>query len=98
MEEVLRSILIAPRSKDQSKEGVNAAPDSPSRQLPEQISFFSGNLSVETAQYYASIQDKVRKTLFPFEFAYFLTLGRESALALKGSGYFKLQRNRTIFL
>ncbi|XP_039735394.1 BRCA1-associated protein isoform X3 [Pteropus medius] len=37
----------AQRSKDQSKESVNAAPDSPSKQLPDQISFFSGNPSVE---------------------------------------------------
>ncbi|XP_057599857.1 BRCA1-associated protein [Hippopotamus amphibius kiboko] len=37
----------AQRRKDQSKEGVNAAPDSPSKQLPDQISFFSGNPSVE---------------------------------------------------
>ncbi|XP_016058566.1 PREDICTED: BRCA1-associated protein [Miniopterus natalensis] len=37
----------AQRSKDQSKEGINAAPDSPSKQLPDQISFFSGNPSVE---------------------------------------------------
>lgn len=37
----------AQRSKDPSKEGVNAAPDSPSKQLPDQISFFSGNPSVE---------------------------------------------------
>ncbi|XP_031298590.1 BRCA1-associated protein isoform X2 [Camelus dromedarius] len=37
----------AQRSKDQSKECVNAAPDSPSKQLPDQISFFSGNPSVE---------------------------------------------------
>ncbi|XP_070372170.1 BRCA1-associated protein isoform X4 [Equus asinus] len=37
----------AQRSEDQSKECVNAAPDSPSKQLPEQISFFSGNPSVE---------------------------------------------------
>lgn len=35
------------RSKEQSKESVNAAPDSPSKQLPDQISFFSGNPSVE---------------------------------------------------
>ncbi|XP_012324477.1 BRCA1-associated protein isoform X3 [Aotus nancymaae] len=37
----------AQRSKDHSKECINAAPDSPSKQLPEQISFFSGNPSVE---------------------------------------------------
>lgn len=36
----------AQKSKDQSKESVNA-PDSPSKQLPDQISFFSGNPSVE---------------------------------------------------
>ncbi|XP_032732163.1 BRCA1-associated protein isoform X1 [Lontra canadensis] len=35
------------RSKDPSVECVNAAPDSPSKQLPDQISFFSGNPSVE---------------------------------------------------
>lgn len=34
-------------SKDQSEESINAAPDSPSKQLPDQISFFSGNPSVE---------------------------------------------------
>lgn len=38
---------IAQRSKDQSKESVHTAPDSPSKQLPDQISFFSGNPSVE---------------------------------------------------
>ncbi|XP_078193459.1 BRCA1-associated protein isoform X5 [Callithrix jacchus] len=37
----------AQRSKDHSKECINAAPDSPSKQLPDQISFFSGNPSVE---------------------------------------------------
>ncbi|XP_027431393.1 BRCA1-associated protein isoform X1 [Callorhinus ursinus] len=37
----------AQRSKDQSIECINAAPDSPSKQLPDQISFFSGNPSVE---------------------------------------------------
>ncbi|XP_017398119.1 BRCA1-associated protein isoform X4 [Cebus imitator] len=37
----------AQRSKDHSKECLNAAPDSPSKQLPDQISFFSGNPSVE---------------------------------------------------
>ncbi|KAB0392468.1 hypothetical protein E2I00_006819 [Balaenoptera physalus] len=37
----------AQRSKGHSKEGVNTAPDSPSKQLPDQISFFSGNPSVE---------------------------------------------------
>ncbi|XP_036210348.1 BRCA1-associated protein isoform X2 [Myotis myotis] len=37
----------AQKSKDQSKESVNTAPDSPSKQLPDQISFFSGNPSVE---------------------------------------------------
>uniref|UniRef100_A0A8C9AVI9 BRCA1-associated protein n=1 Tax=Prolemur simus TaxID=1328070 RepID=A0A8C9AVI9_PROSS len=37
----------AQRSRDQSKECINAAPDSPSKQLPDQISFFSGNPSVE---------------------------------------------------
>jgi BRCA1-associated protein len=35
------------RSRDQSKECINAAPESPSKQLPDQISFFSGNPSVE---------------------------------------------------
>nr|XP_060467926.1 BRCA1-associated protein [Panthera onca] len=39
--------LTAQRSKDQSIECINAAPDSPSKQLPDQISFFSGNPSVE---------------------------------------------------
>uniref|UniRef100_A0AAA9RVS2 BRCA1-associated protein n=1 Tax=Bos taurus TaxID=9913 RepID=A0AAA9RVS2_BOVIN len=39
--------LTAQRSKDRSKEGINAALDSPSKQLPDQISFFSGNPSVE---------------------------------------------------
>ncbi|XP_054298127.1 BRCA1-associated protein isoform X2 [Pongo pygmaeus] len=39
--------LTAQRSKDHSKECINAAPDSPSKQLPDQISFFSGNPSVE---------------------------------------------------
>ncbi|XP_072877217.1 BRCA1-associated protein isoform X3 [Chlorocebus sabaeus] len=37
----------AQRSKDHSKECINTAPDSPSKQLPDQISFFSGNPSVE---------------------------------------------------
>ncbi|XP_055002588.1 BRCA1-associated protein [Sorex araneus] len=37
----------AQRSKDQSKECMSTAPDSPSKQLPDQISFFSGNPSVE---------------------------------------------------
>ncbi|XP_006148059.1 BRCA1-associated protein isoform X1 [Tupaia chinensis] len=37
----------AQRSRDQSKERPNTAPDSPSKQLPDQISFFSGNPSVE---------------------------------------------------
>ncbi|XP_062943183.1 BRCA1-associated protein isoform X2 [Cynocephalus volans] len=37
----------AQRSRDQSKECINTAPDSPSKQLPDQISFFSGNPSVE---------------------------------------------------
>ncbi|KAF3820671.1 hypothetical protein GH733_005216 [Mirounga leonina] len=37
----------AQKSKDQSIECINAAPDSPSKQLPDQISFFSGNPSVE---------------------------------------------------
>ncbi|XP_044929486.1 BRCA1-associated protein isoform X5 [Mustela putorius furo] len=35
------------RSKNPSVECINAAPDSPSKQLPDQISFFSGNPSVE---------------------------------------------------
>lgn len=39
--------LTTQRSKDQSIECINAAPDSPSKQLPDQISFFSGNPSVE---------------------------------------------------
>ena len=39
--------LTAQRCKDRSKEGINAALDSPSKQLPDQISFFSGNPSVE---------------------------------------------------
>uniref|UniRef100_A0A673VDI9 BRCA1 associated protein n=1 Tax=Suricata suricatta TaxID=37032 RepID=A0A673VDI9_SURSU len=39
--------LTAQRSKDHSIECINAAPDSPSKQLPDQISFFSGNPSVE---------------------------------------------------
>ncbi|XP_036028024.1 BRCA1-associated protein [Onychomys torridus] len=38
--------LSAQRSRKQS-ESVNTAPDSPSKQLPDQISFFSGNPSVE---------------------------------------------------
>uniref|UniRef100_A0A8D2FGG6 BRCA1 associated protein n=1 Tax=Theropithecus gelada TaxID=9565 RepID=A0A8D2FGG6_THEGE len=37
----------AQRSKVHSKECINTAPDSPSKQLPDQISFFSGNPSVE---------------------------------------------------
>ncbi|XP_023372635.1 BRCA1-associated protein isoform X2 [Otolemur garnettii] len=37
----------AQKSRDQSKECINTAPDSPSKQLPDQISFFSGNPSVE---------------------------------------------------
>ncbi|XP_028684809.2 BRCA1-associated protein isoform X2 [Macaca mulatta] len=37
----------AQTSKDHSKECINTAPDSPSKQLPDQISFFSGNPSVE---------------------------------------------------
>ncbi|XP_060049055.1 BRCA1-associated protein isoform X2 [Erinaceus europaeus] len=39
--------LIAQKTKDQSKECLNTAPDSPSKLLPDQISFFSGNPSVE---------------------------------------------------
>ncbi|ERE76999.1 BRCA1-associated protein [Cricetulus griseus] len=38
--------LSAQKSRKQS-ESVNTAPDSPSKQLPDQISFFSGNPSVE---------------------------------------------------
>lgn len=38
--------LSAQRSRKQN-ESVNTAPDSPSKQLPDQISFFSGNPSVE---------------------------------------------------
>lgn len=34
-------------SSQDGSEATGAAPDSPSKQLPEQISFFSGNPSVE---------------------------------------------------
>lgn len=37
----------AQKNRDQNEECINAAPDSPSKQLPDQISFFSGNPSVE---------------------------------------------------
>lgn len=48
MEEKQSSVasVSVPRSRGQN-EGMNIAPDSPSKQLPDQISFFSGNPSVE---------------------------------------------------